>query len=56
MWRLTPPSCPLLTNLRENSEVTDIAQRTFSLGDFSVLKPQSNSTDPAVTVVSTNFY
>ncbi|XP_015280171.1 PREDICTED: ATPase family AAA domain-containing protein 5 [Gekko japonicus] len=52
MWKLTPPSCPLLTNLRENLEVTDIAQCTFSLGEFSVLKAQSNSTDSAIITSS----
>ncbi|KAL8163750.1 UNVERIFIED_CONTAM: hypothetical protein K2H54_036773 [Gekko kuhli] len=52
MWKLTPPSCPLLTNLRENLEVVDIAQHTFSLGEFSVLKAQSNSTDSAIIMSS----
>ncbi|XP_060107973.1 ATPase family AAA domain-containing protein 5 [Heteronotia binoei] len=52
MWRLTQPSCPLLTNLRENVEVTDIAQRTFSRGEFSVLKTQSNSTDSVIIMSS----
>ncbi|XP_048346375.1 ATPase family AAA domain-containing protein 5 isoform X2 [Sphaerodactylus townsendi] len=52
MWRLTPPSCPLLTNLREKLEAIDIAQRTFSLGEFSVLKTQSNCTDSAAIMPS----
>nr|XP_056716409.1 ATPase family AAA domain-containing protein 5 [Euleptes europaea] len=52
MWRLTPPSCPLLTNLRKKLEITDVAQHTFSLGEFSVLKAKSNSTDSAVIVSS----
>ncbi|XP_054859934.1 ATPase family AAA domain-containing protein 5 [Eublepharis macularius] len=52
MWRLAPPSCPLLTRLRENSEVTGIAQRTFSFGEFSSLKAQSNGTDSAIIVSS----
>lgn len=53
MWRLAPPSSPLLTNLREvNSEVTDIAKLTFPLGEFSVLKTQPDSTDSPVVVVS----
>uniref|UniRef100_A0A670IDG5 ATPase family AAA domain containing 5 n=1 Tax=Podarcis muralis TaxID=64176 RepID=A0A670IDG5_PODMU len=53
MWRLAPPSSPLLTNLREvNSEVTDIAKLTFPLGEFSVLKTQPDSTDSPIVVVS----
>ncbi|XP_044278020.1 ATPase family AAA domain-containing protein 5 isoform X2 [Varanus komodoensis] len=53
MWRLAPPSCPLLTNLREvNSTVTDVAKLTFSLGEFSVLNTQPNSTDSTIVVPS----
>ncbi|CAI5765564.1 family AAA domain-containing 5 isoform X1 [Podarcis lilfordi] len=53
MWRLAPPSSPLLTNLREvNSEVTDIAKLTFLLGEFSVLKTQPDSTDSPIVVSS----
>ncbi|XP_053154756.1 ATPase family AAA domain-containing protein 5 isoform X2 [Hemicordylus capensis] len=53
MWTLMPPSCPLLTNLREvNSKVTDVSRLTFSLGEFSVLNTQPNSTDSAVLVPS----
>ncbi|XP_067403489.1 ATPase family AAA domain-containing protein 5 isoform X2 [Emydura macquarii macquarii] len=46
MWRLTSPSCPLLTKLRElNNEVTDVTKLTLSLGEFSVInsKPSGNS-------------
>ncbi|XP_061471329.1 ATPase family AAA domain-containing protein 5 isoform X2 [Rhineura floridana] len=53
MWRLTPPSYPLLTNLREvNSEVTDITKLTCSLGEFSILKTQPNGTDSPIIVSS----
>ncbi|XP_053231159.1 ATPase family AAA domain-containing protein 5 isoform X2 [Podarcis raffonei] len=53
MWRLAPPSSPLLTNLREvNSEVTDIAKLTFPLGEFSVLKTQPDRTDSPIVVSS----
>ncbi|XP_028567361.2 ATPase family AAA domain-containing protein 5 isoform X1 [Podarcis muralis] len=53
MWRLAPPSSPLLTNLREvNSEVTDIAKLTFPLGEFSVLKTQPDSADSPIVVSS----
>ncbi|KAM9118988.1 ATPase family AAA domain-containing protein 5 [Pangshura tecta] len=46
VWRLTSPSCPLLTKLRElNTEVTDVTKLTISLGEFSVLnsKPSGNN-------------
>uniref|UniRef100_A0A8C3SFD3 ATPase family AAA domain containing 5 n=1 Tax=Chelydra serpentina TaxID=8475 RepID=A0A8C3SFD3_CHESE len=46
MWRLTSPSCPLLTKLRElNTEITDVTKLTISLGEFSVinLKPSGNN-------------
>ncbi|KAG6936958.1 ATPase family, AAA domain containing 5 [Chelydra serpentina] len=46
MWRLTSPSCPLLTKLRElNTEITDVTKLTISLGEFSVInsKPSGNN-------------
>ncbi|KAJ7317926.1 hypothetical protein JRQ81_004088 [Phrynocephalus forsythii] len=44
MWKLMPPSCSVLTNLRiGNSEITDVARVTFSLGEFTVLKAQPRS-------------
>ncbi|XP_030389758.1 ATPase family AAA domain-containing protein 5 isoform X1 [Gopherus evgoodei] len=46
VWRLTSPSCPLLTKLRElNTEVTDVTKLTISLGEFSVInsKPSGNN-------------
>lgn len=53
MWKLKSPSWPLLTNLREtNSEITDVTKLTYSLGDFSVLNAQPNSTGSAVVEVS----
>ncbi|KAM6474332.1 ATPase family AAA domain-containing protein 5 isoform 1-T1 [Liasis olivaceus] len=53
MWRLAPPSCPLLTKLMDvNSEVIDAAKLTLSLGELSVLNTQPNSSDSAVVVPS----
>ncbi|XP_027510406.1 ATPase family AAA domain-containing protein 5 [Corapipo altera] len=43
MWKLQPPSCPLLTKLRElNAEVTNVTKITLSLGEFST----ANSKQP----------
>ncbi|XP_063149639.1 ATPase family AAA domain-containing protein 5 [Candoia aspera] len=53
MWRLAPPSCPLLTKLLDvNSEVTHVAKLTLPLGELSVLNTQPNSRDPEVTGLS----
>ncbi|XP_058024594.1 ATPase family AAA domain-containing protein 5 isoform X2 [Ahaetulla prasina] len=53
MWRLAPPSCSFLTRLKDvNSEVTDVAKLTLSLGELSVLTAQLNSNDSAVVVPS----
>ncbi|NWQ58882.1 ATAD5 protein, partial [Neopipo cinnamomea] len=38
MWKLQPPSCPLLTKLRElNPEVTNVTKIALSLGEFSTV-------------------
>ncbi|XP_027738203.1 ATPase family AAA domain-containing protein 5 [Empidonax traillii] len=38
MWKLQPPSCPLLTKLRElSTEVTNVTEITLSLGEFSTV-------------------
>ncbi|KAM3848519.1 ATPase family AAA domain-containing protein 5 isoform 2-T2 [Vipera latastei] len=53
MWRLAPLSCSFLTKLKDvNSEVTDVAKLTLSLGELSVLTIQSNSNDSAVVAPS----
>ncbi|XP_032066491.1 ATPase family AAA domain-containing protein 5 [Thamnophis elegans] len=53
MWRLAPPSCRFFTRLKDvNSEVTDVAKLTLSLGELSVLTTQLNSNDSAVVVPS----
>ncbi|XP_039199544.1 ATPase family AAA domain-containing protein 5 isoform X2 [Crotalus tigris] len=53
MWRLAPLSCSFLTKLKDvDSEVTDVAKLTLSLGELSVLTIQSNSNDSAVVVPS----
>lgn len=59
MWRLAPPSCSFLTRLKDvNSEVTDVAKLTLSLGELSVLTTQLNSNDSVVVGVSifNHFY
>ncbi|NXS96900.1 ATAD5 protein, partial [Jacana jacana] len=38
MWKLKSPSCPLLTKLRKpNTDVTNVAKVTLSLGEFSTV-------------------
>ncbi|NWS94674.1 ATAD5 protein, partial [Mionectes macconnelli] len=52
VWKLQPPSCPLLTELRElNTEVTDVTKITLSLGEFSTVnsKPPGNCSAPGVS-------
>ncbi|XP_075759969.1 ATPase family AAA domain-containing protein 5 isoform X2 [Pelodiscus sinensis] len=49
MWRLTLPSCPLLTQLRElNTEVTDVTKLAISLGEFSVINSKSSDDNSIV--------
>ncbi|XP_026566868.1 ATPase family AAA domain-containing protein 5 [Pseudonaja textilis] len=53
MWRLASPSCSFLTKLKDvNSEVTDVAKLTLSLGELSVLTTQPNNNDSVVVVPS----
>ncbi|NXK32959.1 ATAD5 protein, partial [Piprites chloris] len=52
MWKLQPPSCPLLTKLRElNTEVTNVTKITLSLGEFSTVnsKRPGNCSAPGVS-------
>ncbi|NXP28148.1 ATAD5 protein, partial [Scytalopus superciliaris] len=51
VWKLQPPSCPLLTKLRDlHTEVTNITNITLSLGEFSTvnLKQTGNRSAPLV--------
>ncbi|NWR16623.1 ATAD5 protein, partial [Emberiza fucata] len=52
MWKLTSPSCPLLTKLRElSTEVTNITKIALSLGEFSTVnsKQTGNCSAPVVS-------
>ncbi|NWS10457.1 ATAD5 protein, partial [Pachyramphus minor] len=52
MWKLQPPSCPLLTKLRElNTEVTNVTKIPLSLGEFSTVnsKRPGNCSAPGVS-------
>ncbi|NXK95956.1 ATAD5 protein, partial [Formicarius rufipectus] len=52
MWKLQPPSCPLLTELRElNTEVTNVTKLILSLGEFSTVnsKQTGNCSAPLVS-------
>ncbi|NWI51237.1 ATAD5 protein, partial [Calyptomena viridis] len=52
MWKLEPPSCPVLTELRElSTEVTNVTKVTLSLGEFSTVnsKPTGNCSAPVVS-------
>ncbi|XP_066469632.1 ATPase family AAA domain-containing protein 5 isoform X2 [Tiliqua scincoides] len=52
-WRLAPPTCSFLRNIREvNSEVTDFSRLTLSLGEFSDLNAKPNSTNSAIIMPS----
>ncbi|KFQ43584.1 ATPase family AAA domain-containing protein 5, partial [Nestor notabilis] len=51
MWKLQSPSCPLLTMLRNlNTDVTNVAKITLSLGEFSTVnsKLTGNCSAPLV--------
>ncbi|NXU84027.1 ATAD5 protein, partial [Xiphorhynchus elegans] len=52
MWKLQPPSCPLLTKLRElDTEVTNTTKTTLSLGEFSTVnsKQTGNCSAPVLS-------
>ncbi|NXG17871.1 ATAD5 protein, partial [Grallaria varia] len=52
VWKLQPPSCPLLTKLRDlNTEVTNVTKVTLSLGEFSTVnsKQTGNCSTPLVS-------
>ncbi|XP_020818915.1 ATPase family AAA domain-containing protein 5 isoform X2 [Phascolarctos cinereus] len=46
LWCLIPPSCPLLTDLKDpNSSVTNVTKHVIALGEFSALnsRPSTNN-------------
>ncbi|XP_030064256.1 ATPase family AAA domain-containing protein 5 isoform X2 [Microcaecilia unicolor] len=49
LWRLTWPSCPLLTVLQHmNTELTDTIKLTASVKEFLIMKPSTSSSISAV--------
>uniref|UniRef100_A0A674IVE1 ATPase AAA-type core domain-containing protein n=1 Tax=Terrapene triunguis TaxID=2587831 RepID=A0A674IVE1_9SAUR len=51
VWRLTSPSCPLLTKLRElNTEVTDVTKLTISLGEFSDINSKPSGSNSSIVL------
>ncbi|XP_075417484.1 ATPase family AAA domain-containing protein 5 isoform X2 [Tenrec ecaudatus] len=54
LWHLTPPSCPLLTKLKElNPRVVDVSKCAIGLGEFSTLNSDLQSNHSAVVLVET---
>ena len=51
LWHLKPPTCPLLTKLKElDTRVIDLSRCVLALGEFSTLNSNSKSTNSAVVV------
>ncbi|OWK14960.1 ATAD5 [Cervus elaphus hippelaphus] len=49
LWRLKPPTCPLLTKLKElNTKVIDLSKCVMALGEFSTLNSNSKSNNSTV--------
>uniref|UniRef100_A0A667HUJ9 ATPase family AAA domain containing 5 n=1 Tax=Lynx canadensis TaxID=61383 RepID=A0A667HUJ9_LYNCA len=52
LWHLKPPTCPLLTKLKElDTRVIDLSRCVLALGEFSTLNSNSKSTNSAVVFV-----
>ncbi|XP_067571920.1 ATPase family AAA domain-containing protein 5 isoform X1 [Pseudorca crassidens] len=52
LWHLKPPTCPLLTQLKElNTKVIDLSKCVMALGEFSTLNSNSKSNTSAVVFV-----
>ncbi|XP_059991858.1 ATPase family AAA domain-containing protein 5 [Lagenorhynchus albirostris] len=52
LWHLKPPTCPLLTKLKElNTKVIDLSKCVMALGEFSTLNSNSKSNTSAVVFV-----
>ncbi|XP_019782639.2 ATPase family AAA domain-containing protein 5 isoform X2 [Tursiops truncatus] len=52
LWHLKPPTCPLLTKLKElNTKVIDLSKCVMALGEFSTLNSNSKSNNSAVVFV-----
>lgn len=51
LWHLKPPTCSLLTKLKElNTKVIDLSRCVLALGEFSTLNSNSKITNSAVGV------
>lgn len=53
MWHLKPPTCPLLTKLKQLNtklEVEDLSKCVIALGEFSTLNSNLKSNNSAVVV------
>lgn len=49
LWHLKPPTCPLLTKLKDlNTQVIDLSRCVMALGEFSTLNSNSKSNNSAV--------
>ncbi|MXQ84545.1 hypothetical protein E5288_WYG020835 [Bos mutus] len=49
LWHLKPPTCPLLTKLKElNTKVIDLSKCVMALGEFSTLNSNSKSNNSTV--------
>ncbi|KAB0362768.1 hypothetical protein FD754_006924, partial [Muntiacus muntjak] len=49
LWCLKPPTCPLLTKLKElNTKVIDLSKCVMALGEFSTLNSNSKSSNSTV--------
>uniref|UniRef100_A0A4X1TJY0 ATPase family AAA domain-containing protein 5 n=1 Tax=Sus scrofa TaxID=9823 RepID=A0A4X1TJY0_PIG len=49
LWHLKPPTCPLLTKLKDlNTQVIDLSRCAMALGEFSTLNSNSKSNNSAV--------
>ncbi|XP_077708240.1 ATPase family AAA domain-containing protein 5 isoform X3 [Canis aureus] len=52
LWHLKPPTCPLLTKLKElNTRVIDLSKCVLALGEFSTLNSNSKITNSTVVFV-----
>ncbi|XP_001368308.4 ATPase family AAA domain-containing protein 5 [Monodelphis domestica] len=58
LWSLTPPSCPLLTELKDlNTRAIDVTKHVIALGEFSTLnsRPSINNSTVALLGIRRDF-
>ncbi|XP_072501092.1 ATPase family AAA domain-containing protein 5 isoform X2 [Notamacropus eugenii] len=52
LWNLTPPSCALLTDLKDpNPSITSITKHMLALGEFSALNSRPSTNKPTVALL-----